>query len=214
MGSFFPVLLNVSGRLCVVVGGGDVAARKVGTLVERGAVVKVISPDAVDEIKDLVARDVIEWEQRGYRQGDLEGTFLCVAASDDPEVDMEVRHECYVRRVLANVVDAPEESDYQVPSFFEDGKLLIAVSTSGMSPAVARTLRRMIQSYLGSSFAEALEVINGFRERVKDEIGDARSRVRFWEEGVTSEVLDKVREGDLAGLKAMLEQALEKFKGR
>lgn len=214
MGSFFPVLLNVSGRLCVVVGGGEVAARKVGTLVERGAVVKVISPQATDEIKDLVAKDVIEWEQRGYRQGDLEGAFLCVAASDDPEVNMEVRHECYVRRVLANVADAPEESDYQVPSFFEDGNLLIAVSTSGMSPAVARTLRRMIQSYLGDSFGEALEVINGFRDRVRDEIGDAKSRVKFWEEGVTSEVLEKVREGDLAGLKTMLEQALDKFKGR
>jgi precorrin-2 dehydrogenase/sirohydrochlorin ferrochelatase len=211
MTGFFPVLLNVRGRLCVVIGGGDVAGRKINTLLERGAVVKVIAPMVRSDIAALADRGAIDLEPRGYQAGDLASAFLCVAAADDPEVNAAVRHEAGVRRVLVNVVDDPEGSDYQVPSFFENGPLLIALGTSGSSPAVARTLRRMIQEWLGDSFEEALAIVERFRERVRAEIEDPKERVRFWEEAITAETLERVRAGDLAGFEESLEAALLEF---
>lgn len=212
MSGLFPVLLNVDDKLCIVVGGGDVAFRKVSTLVERGARVRVISPEVVAGIRELTDKGVVELAAREYKDGDLEGAFICVAAADVSKVNEAVRDEARSRGVLANVADDPEGSDFQVPSFFTDGALLLALSTQGSSPAVARTLRRMIQSYLGDSFGEALDIIGGFRERVKSEIKNSKTRVRFWEEAITPEVLDKVREGDLAGMERMLEDALASFK--
>jgi siroheme synthase-like protein len=213
MGGHFPVLLNIKDRRCVVVGGGEVALRKVMTLLTRGAAIKVISPELGPGLGELVEKEGIEWEPREYQRGDLEGAFLCVAAADDPGVNAEVGQEANERRALVNVVDDPEGSDYQVPSFYEDGPLLIAVSTSGASPAVSRTLRRMIQAWLGESFGEAVELINDFREQVvKKEISDARDRVRFWEEALTPELLDQAREGDLDAVRKMLDEALSGFK--
>ena len=212
MSGLFPVLLKVKGRLCVVVGGGDVALRKVSSLLDRGAKVRVISPEAVPGIKDFYTSGEIEFEAREYRKGDLEGAFLCVAAADAPGVNASVKDEANSRGVLANLADDPEGSDFQVPSFFEDGALLLAVSTQGLSPATARTLRRMIQSYLGDSFGEALSIINDFRERVKAEVEDTKARVKFWEDAITPEMLDKVRTGDLSGIKVMLEESLTLFK--
>lgn len=212
MAGLFPVLLNLKDRLCVVVGGGDVALRKVLTLLSRGAIVRVISPELRSEFRELIEQNVIEWESREYRQGDLSGAFLCVAASDDKTVNAEVRHEGWTRHALVNVADDPEGSDYQVPSFFEDGPLLVSVSTSGASPAVARALRRMIQGYLGDFFGKALDLIAGFRERVKGEIHESKDRVRFWEEAMTPELLEKVRQGELDKVKEMLEDALKRLK--
>jgi uroporphyrin-III C-methyltransferase/precorrin-2 dehydrogenase/sirohydrochlorin ferrochelatase len=213
MKSLFPVLLDIKDKSCVVVGGGEVALRKAGALVERGAAVRVVSPELHPELKEMADKNQVRWERRKYEPGDLEGSLLCVAAADDPAVNAEVRREANERRALVNVVDDPESSDYQVPSFYEDGPLLIAVSTSGASPAVSRTLRRMLQSWLGESFGRAVDLIKDFREQVvKKQIVDSRDRVRFWESAITSEALDKAREGDLGGLKRMLERSLENFK--
>ena len=208
----FPMILKVAGRGCVVVGGGEVALRKATALVECGARVRVISPELGPELAALAARGAIEWEARGYRPGDLAGAFLCVAAADDAEVNAAVKQEARECGVLANLADDPDGSDYQVPSFFADGDLLIAVSTGGASPAVARTLRRMIQSYLGPSFGDALKIISDFRDRVKQEIADPKRRGRFWEEAITAEALEKVRAGDLAGLRQILEESLARFR--
>jgi len=212
MAAYYPVILNIEGRLCIVVGGGDVALRKVRALAEKGALVRIIAPDAVVPLKEVVESGRVEWEQRPYEQGDLEGAFLAVAATDDPETNQEVRHEAYGRRVPVNIVDDPELSDFQVPSFFEDGPLLVAVSTKGSSPAVARTLRRAIQQWLGPGFAKSLETVNAFRQRLKAEIDNGKARVRFWEEGIDAEVIELMREGDCHKVQKALEEKLAEFK--
>ncbi len=208
----FPVMLNVQTKLCVVVGGGLVALRKVRTLVGRGAKVRVISPEVVDEILEFADSGAVDLRRRGYQEGDLVDAFLCVAATNDGGLNRMVRDDARARDVFVNVVDDPEGSDYLVPSFFEDGPLLISVSTKGMSPAVSRTLRRMIQGYLGGEFGAALAVINDFRENVvKREISDPRARVVFWERAMSEELLDHVREGRVDRLKTMLAAALSNF---
>ena len=215
MAQHVPVLLNVKGRRCVVVGGGAVALRKVTTLREKGAEVRLVSPEADSKLADLCAWGEIAWEKRAFEKADLADAFLVVAATDDPAVNAAVAKEARARKALVNVVDDPEGSDYQVPSYFEDGGLLIAVSTSGQSPAVARTLRRMIQDYLGTTFAEGLRIIGAFREKeVKTAIASAKDRVRFWEEAVTPALLNLVRKGKLDDLKRKLEDTLKKFQGK
>ncbi len=212
MPSRFPVMLDIADKLCVVIGGGKVAARKVRDLCRIGAMVRVISPEVAPPIGELFEKDLVGWEPRSYKQGDLAGAFLCVAATGDREVNAEVQHEAAVRRVLINVVDDPEASDYHVPSFFEDGPLLVAVSTRGASPAVSRTLRRMIQAWVGGNLGPALEIVNRFREDVvKEKVRDPGDRVRFWEEAVNADLLEEVRTKGTAGLEQGLERALDKF---
>lgn len=211
MAGHYPVILNIEDRLCIVVGGGEVALRKVRALVEKGAVVRIIAPDAVVQIKEMVEKDEVEWEQRLYESGDLEGALLAVAATDDQQINREVRHEAYTRRVPVNIVDDPEGSDFHVPSFFEDGPLLVAVSTRGSSPAVARTLRRAIQEWMGPEFSRSLEIVGAFRERLKQEIHDPKERVRFWERGIDAEMIDLMREGDADKVKKALEDKLAEF---
>ena len=207
------MIMDINEKLCIVVGGGSVAARKVKTLLSKGAVVRVISPDAGPVIKELAKTGDIEWHNRRFKQGDLAGAFICVAATSDRGVNEEVRHEASVRRVVTNVADDSYGSDYHVPSFFEDGPLLISLSTSGASPAVSRTLRRMIQAYLGNHFGEALQIINDFREnKVKKEISDPKERVRFWELAVTPDVLELVREGKLSAMTEEIEKRFKDFK--
>jgi len=211
MAGYFPILLNLRGKSCVVIGGGDVAVRKVRTLLDRGALVRVIAPEARPEIAALADENKIELETRCYRSGDLAAAFLCVAAADSPEVNARARQEAGVRRTLINVVDDPEGGDFQTPSFFEDGPLLVALSTSGASPAVARTLRRMMQAWLGESMGQALAIVETFRDRVKDAVADPKDRVRFWEDAVNKDNLELARQGDLAGFERSLEAALEAF---
>ena len=214
MAGYFPILLNLRDKPCVVIGGGDVALRKVRTLLERGATVRVIAPRARPEIMALVDEDRIEFEPRAYRVGDLANAFLCVAAADNPETNAQARQEASVRRVLINVVDDPEGGDFQTPSFFEDGPLIVALSTSGASPAVARTLRRMMQAWLGEFMGAALTAVEKFRDRVKADVADPKDRVRFWEDAINPDNLELARRGDLAGFQASLEKALKDFVGK
>ena len=211
MTGYFPVLLNLRDKPCLVIGGGEVALRKVRTLLERGAVVRVIAPRARPEIMALAEEGSIDFDPRAYRAGDLASAFLCVAAADNPETNAQARQEALVRRVLINIADDPEGSDYQTPSFFEDGPLIVAFSTSGSSPAVARTLRRMMQAWLGDSMGRALVLVEGFRDRVKEAVADPKLRVRFWEDAINQDNLELARQGDLTGFEASLEMALNKF---
>jgi len=129
-------------------------------------------------------------------------------------VNARVKKDAKAAGALTNIADDPEGSDFQVPSFFEDGPLRVAVSTGGVSPAVSRALRRLLQAYVGDRFGEALIVIEKFRARVKRELKDSKQRVKFWEAAITPETLELARVGDLAGIRARLKQTLVRFKGK
>jgi siroheme synthase-like protein len=209
----FPVLFNVSGRLAVVVGGGEVALRKVRNFLERGARLKVVSPALCPELSRLAEENDVETALRPYQKGDLTGAVLCAACADDPAVNRQVRDHARELGVPANIADDPQGSDYQVPSYFQQGPLVLALSTSGASPAVARTLRRMIESYLGESMGEAIELVNRFREeKVKKEIDSPAERGRFWENAVDAGLLELARAGDLEQMEERLLKSLQEWK--
>ncbi len=169
MPAYYPVSLNISGRKCVVVGGGQVALRKAKALLEHGADVEVISPDLCPELVQLAGSGEIRVLAREYQPGDLKKAFVAIAATDDTEVNQRVVTEARKDAVLVNVVDDAENSDFIVPSCLRRGEVTIAVSTSGRSPALARKIRTRLEKELGDEYASLIHLIGEVRAEVKRE---------------------------------------------
>ena len=163
---FFPVFLNLKDRLCIVIGGGKVAERKVENLLKVKAKIKVISPELTFKLKKLVEEGKIEWEKRKYQKGDLNSAWLVIAATNDPEVQKEIYKEAEERHIFCNVVDVPEFCSFIVPSIIKRGPLIIAISTSGVSPAIARRLRETLEELIGEEYEFYLELMKNLREQI------------------------------------------------
>ena len=165
--SYYPVFLKVRGRKCVVVGGGEVALRKVEVLLGYGAEVKVVSPRVCPELAELGAQNSIRIVERKYQEGDLEDTFVAIAATDDNEINKAVVSEAGGKSILVNVVDDAEKSDFIVPSCLRRGDITVAVSTGGKSPALARKIRLGLESEFGEEYALLADVTGDVREELK-----------------------------------------------
>ncbi len=166
MKHYYPIFLDVEQRRCVVVGGGRVAERKIKGLLEARAQVVVVAPEVTPQIKEWHGQGKVEIFFRGFQEGDLEGAFLVVAATNNPEVQRAVVSEARSRGILCNVVDQPEESNFFVPSVVKRGRLQIAISTSGASPAVARRLRETLEEMFGPEYERYLELMARWRQEI------------------------------------------------
>ena len=165
--SYYPIFLNVSGKRCVVVGGGQVALRKVGALLDHGANVEVISPDLCPELNKLAETGEIAAQRKLYQTGDLKGALIVIAATDDHGINLEVVKEARRIGVLVNVVDDPDNSDFIVPSCLRRGDVTVAVSTAGRSPALARKIRARLEKDLGDEYAALALLIDEVRAEIK-----------------------------------------------
>ena len=137
---YIPIFLDVTGRECVVVGGGEVAARKVESLLEAGARVTVVSPRLSPPLETIVARGLVTHIARDYQRGDIRGCVLVYAATDDPKLHRELAAEARALGIPINVVDVPELCTFIAPAVLKRGALQIAISTAGASPAFAARL--------------------------------------------------------------------------
>lgn len=162
---FYPAFLNIKGKVCVVVGGGVVAERKVVGLLRAGALVKVVSPTLTERLGRDRQKGKITHIARRFRKGDLKGAFLAVAATDDEAENRKIAAEN--ERIPVNVVDRPELCSFIVPSTLRRGPLQIAVSTSGASPATARAIRLELEKLYGPEMGRRLEKLRAERERVR-----------------------------------------------
>ncbi len=189
---YYPAFLNLRAVSCVVVGGGNVAVRKVNDLLMAGASVKVIAPDAGLMLKAMAQERCLELIPREYRDGDLEGARLVISATDDPQVNRAVAAEA--RRVGAwvNVVDDPSLCDFIVPALVRRGDLVVAISTGGKSPAMARALRIEMEELLGPEYEIALNIIHGLRTELRQQ-GVAVSPEQ-WQEAIAM-ARDLLRDG-------------------
>jgi siroheme synthase-like protein len=179
---YYPIFLNLKGKKCVVVGGGKVALRKVKTLLNCGADVTVISPKPHAEISKLFKTKAIRLVRRNYEQGDLKGTALSIAATDVKKTNRKVAEEAKKNGTLVNVVDDPESSDFIIPSFFRRGDLSVAVSTSGLSPALAKKVRAKLEKNIGMEYAYLLSLIAEIRSEIKQK--GLRASARTWQESL------------------------------
>ena len=153
---YYPVQLDVQNRNCLVVGGGGVATRKVQTLLKCGARVTVVSPDTGSELEELARNNVIVLKKRGYRRSDVSHMFLVIGATDDKDLNRQIFNDAEALGRLCNIADLPEACNFILPSVVHQGDLVIAISTSGKSPAFAKHLRKDLEKM-------NLAVLNGWR---------------------------------------------------
>ena len=165
--AYYPVSLNIRGRKCVVVGGGEVARRKVRALLEHGAMVTVISPNLIPELVQLAEHGEITALNREYQTGDLKDSFVVIAATDDSDTNRRIVREAKNKAVLVNVVDDAQNSDFIVPSCLRRGDVTIAVATAGRSPALARKIRTRLEKEFGEEYAALALLIDEVRTELK-----------------------------------------------
>jgi siroheme synthase-like protein len=177
--SLFPAFLKLSGRACLVIGAGQVALSKVDSLMRAGADVHVVSPKALPEIEELAREGALRWTRRKYEVGDVPGSFLVIAATDNVEVNHCVYRDAASRGILCNVVDDPPYCDFYFPSVVERGPLQIAVSTEGESPAVAQRMRRELDAALPPDLGPWVQEMGRLRREVRTEHPPCENRTRL-----------------------------------
>ncbi|HVH66856.1 MAG TPA: uroporphyrinogen-III C-methyltransferase [Gemmatimonadales bacterium] len=208
MTAFYPVFLNVRGRRAVVVGGGAVAEQKVRGLLAAGAHVTVVSPETTHHLADLAARGAIDVRRRPYRNGDLAGAWLGVAATDDRTVNGAAWAEAEQRGVPFNAVDDLEHCSFIAPAIHEEGDITVAVSTAGKSPALAVRLRDRIARLIGRAEARFCRLLGDLRSELAARVPDADARKALWYRIVDSDVIEFVRSGDEEGARRRVDDLL------
>jgi precorrin-2 dehydrogenase/sirohydrochlorin ferrochelatase len=205
---YYPAILDLAGRACVVVGAGKVGEGKIRGLLNAGAKVKVVSLEATEQVRRWAEEERLELHLRKYESADLEGCFLVVAATERTETNVQVSGDADGRQMLCNVVDVPELCNFILPSIMRQGDLAIAVSTAGASPALARKIRLELEQRYGTEYALALELLGALREELKQRYPDPGDRKVMFERIVYSDLLDLLRADDVEAVEAWIERCI------
>ncbi|HET6547801.1 MAG TPA: bifunctional precorrin-2 dehydrogenase/sirohydrochlorin ferrochelatase [Solirubrobacter sp.] len=206
---FYIACLRLTGRRCVVVGGGEVGLEKVEGLLACDGRVVLIAPDAMPELEQLAAEGSIEWIRRPYETRDLDSTFLAIAATNDTDVNIGVYEDAERRAMLVNVVDVPPLCNFILPAIVRTGPLAIAISTAGASPALAKRIKAEIAAAYGEPYARLAVLLNEVRGWAKGTLPTYQDRKAFFEEIVGGEPdpIELLRAGDEAGVRALIAAA-------
>jgi precorrin-2 dehydrogenase/sirohydrochlorin ferrochelatase len=207
---FYIACLKLTGRRCVVVGGGAVGLEKVEGLLACGGDVTLIAPEAEPVLQEYAREGSIRWEQRPYAgPADLEGVFIAIAASDDTDVNIAVYDDAERRAMLVNVVDVPPLCNFILPAIVRTGPLAIAISTAGASPALAKRMKREIEGQFDESYARLAVLLNEVRGWAKATLPTYQDRKEFFE-GIVGGDPDPVallRDGDEQGVRELIARA-------
>ena len=204
----YPLCLNISGRLCVVVGGGGVAERKVHGILAATGCVRVVSPAVTPGLASLADRQAIEWRRKTYSAADLDGAFLVFAATNSIDVQEVIRQDAHAARLLINVADAPELCDFQVPATLRRGDLTLSVATNGKSPAVAALVRRRLDREFGEEFGLLTALAALLREQILAEDGDSAKTKILFQKILHDDIVDWLRERRWEKIQQHLESVL------
>ena len=205
---YYPIFLDIKVKSCVVIGGGNVAERKVLSLLDAGAKVLVISPKLTPALKKLANKKKIGYCPKAYEKGNLKGFFLAYSATNDQKVNRDVFNEAKRQGVLLNVVDVPELCNFIVPSVVERGDLLIAISTSGKSPAMAKKIRQQLEKGFGKEYAVFLDIMGKIRDKVLTRSKESDKNKRLFERLVNSPLIEWIKEGKKKEINRFLKQVL------
>jgi precorrin-2 dehydrogenase/sirohydrochlorin ferrochelatase len=195
---FYIACLKLTGRRCVVVGGGEIGLEKVEGLLACDGRVVLVAPEAVPELEALAAEGSIEWLRREYEPGDLEATFIVIAATDDTDVNIRVYEDAERLAMLVNIVDVPPLCNFILPAIVRTGPLAIAISTAGASPALAKRIRDEIADEYGEPYARLAILLNDARGWAKSTLPTYQDRKAFFEGIVNGEPdpIELLRAGD------------------
>lgn len=205
---YYPVCLDVKDRRCLVVGGGRVGTRKVKTLLDCGAQVTVISPETTDTLDQLVALDAIVLKRRSYRSSDMDDVFLVIGATDDEALNHRIHQDAEQRQRLCNIADQPHRCNFILPSIIQQGDLMIAISTSGRSPAFAKHLRRRLQDQFGPEYGRLLDLMGAVREKLLAADHAPEVHKPLFEKLIESGLLEMIKSNDNQAVDNLLADVL------
>ena len=207
---FYIACLKLTGRRCLVIGGGEVGLEKVEGLLACDADVTLVAPRANDALAEYAAEGSIRWERRPYAGAvDLEDAFLVIAATDDTETNIAVFEDAERRAMLCNVVDVPPLCNFILPAIVRQGPLAIAISTAGASPALAKRMKREIAAAYGEPYARAAVLLNEVRGWAKGALPTYQDRKEFFEGIVNGEPdpVELLRQGDEQAVRDLIAAA-------
>ena len=204
----YPITLDIHGQRCLVVGGGVVAKRKVEALIPCGPKIVVLSPVLCDGLAKLVEKQQIEWQQRKYQSGDVQGAKLVFAATDNSTVQQQIKKEADRAGILVNVISDPRACSFQVPATFRRGDLLLTISTCGASPALAARIRKELEQLYGKEYEVLLTLMAAVRKQIVALNNDQSSHKLLFEKLLNSDILPALKAGDWKKLQVTLEAIL------
>ena len=206
---FLPIFFDVRSRFCLVVGGGEVAARKAELLMRANAAVTVVAPELGRSLARHRDAARLRHLARAFHPGDLDGCTLVIAATDDDAVNREVSRLCRERAIPVNVADAPELCSFILPSIVDRSPLIVAVSSGGASPLLARIVRTRLETMLPAAYGRLATLADSFRERVKRRFPAVTQRRRFWERVLQGPAAEMMLTGRERAAKLAVEVALQ-----
>ncbi len=204
------ISLDLTDKKCLVVGGGQVAERKVCSLLECNACVYVVSPESTPGLKSLLEKGRITYRSGCYQTSDLEGVFLVIGATGREDVNRKVAEDCSVRNIIVNIVDDPTKGNFFVPATVRRGTFTIAISTGGKSPLFARKIREELEMRYGPHYGDFLDMLGGLREDVINRVCDPEKKKMILESLVNDEILELLRKGQMDLVK---ERLLSAYRG-
>ena len=206
---YYPAILDIAGRNELVVGAGKIGEGKIEGLLNADAKVKVISLTSTERVRSWARDGRIELDERAYESGDLDGTFLVIAATENNDTNVRVFEDAEARQMLCNVVDVTHLCNFILPSIVRHGDLAIAVSTGGASPAMARRIRISLAQCYGDEYAVALELLGSLREELKAIYPSPDHRKIVFERMVYSDFMDMVRAGDTEHIETWVQTCID-----
>jgi len=189
MKSFYPIMIDIENKPCVVIGGGYTSYKKVSSLLLYRGKVTVISPKLCVELYELHENGVVKWVPREYKLGDLEDTYLVYGATNNREVNKEIFIEAKTKAVLVNIVDEIDNCEFIVPAVVKQGDLTIAISTNGKSPMLARKIKEDLKKVYGTKYEKVLEILGNLRQEIINEFPESSTRYSIFKELVYSNLL-------------------------
>jgi siroheme synthase-like protein len=207
--TFYPIYLNLKNRRVLVIGGGEVAERKVESLLGTGASIILISPEVSPRLDSLAQANQIQLYRRTFVPGDCRGAALVFSATDDAAVSTAVFVEATKEGALINTADQPALCDFIMPAVVRRGDIAIAISTGGTSPGLAARLRQKIASAIGPEYAKLAELLSQARPEIRRRVPDSSRRKELHYRILNSDIMDCLKRNDSAGAKRRLREIIE-----
>ena len=206
---YFPVFLDIKQRRCLLVGGGDVATRKGRLLAKAGAILRVVAPQISPELRDLVQQCQGEIHLREYQASDVDDCVLAIAATDIDSLNQIISEDAKAKNIPVNVVDSPALCTYITPAIIDRSPLVIAISSGGESPVLARLIRAKLETLIPNSYGVLAQFASRWRERIKNRFADTDQRRRFWEKILQGPAAELVFNGQDAQADKLLSDAIQ-----
>jgi precorrin-2 dehydrogenase/sirohydrochlorin ferrochelatase len=205
---YYPIHLDIQNRNCLVVGGGGVGTRKVMALLKSGARVTVVSPEISEKLKNVEESARLTLKSRPYRTEDLAGMFLVIGASDDETLNRKISSDAEHRNILCNIADRPEVCNFILPAIVRRDDLVITISTSGRSPALAKKLRKKLEGQFGEEYGVFLQLMGAVRNKLLSQAHEPEAHKPLFEQLINSELVAMIQEAKTEDINALLYKVL------